>query len=245
MTKIIPFTPPGKYHHPCASEKELRALARGGAMRLSEAISLMHGFLHSGRTSDTKISYLADYAELVSQLKAAIIRGEVVFPVTPRELLLIAERLQLCLPRAFVDEAILCMPRSSQRPFSIPETEEMVHPPRKVGRPRSGELTSSCLLEPAKRRVTKCQGREYDIIAIARKLALEHVRQFGELPFAHGLLKDLQRITGRSRANLRRAFSTKNLLSSNELAKAMQYRRATLREESALNNPAHISNVTI
>jgi hypothetical protein len=222
MTKIIPFTPPGKYHHPCASENELRALARGGALRLSQIASLMQGFLPRGRASDENFQYLADYADVVARLKGAIEQGALQLPATPRELVAVADRLQLCLPQPFTDQVVCDTPPDRRAVLQIPPTEELVHPPRRPGRPRRGELTSTSN-RPVSQRATKFQGRDTDVTALAKKLALEYVRRTGVMPYAHTLVKDLVATLNWAPSTVQRAFSVKNLLSKAEFRNAKRY----------------------
>lgn len=222
MTQTIPFTPPGKHHHPCASENELRVLARGGALRLSQVVSLMQGFLPRGRASDKTIECLSNYAEVVARLKAAIANSEVQLPMTPRELVAIADRLQLCLPQPFIDQVIRDTPADLRVALQVPSTDELIHPPRRPGRPRHGELTSMSK-KLVSQRSTKFQGRDSDVTALAKRLAMGYVRQNGVMPQADMLVKDLVAILSWSPSSVRRSFSVKNLLSKAELRNAKRH----------------------
>jgi hypothetical protein len=208
------------FRHPCATEREFRAIARGSALGLSQIVWLIQGFLPRGRSSDQDLTYLDEYADQVLRLKKAIKDSELILPVTPRQLVDVAACIQLSLPQPFVDEVIRSTPRSSRKPYSITETDELVHPPCRVGRPRSGELTSSSDQDPKRHGVTKIQGRDFEIEALARNLAFEYVRTYGEMPFAQTLVNKLSSQTGKSRESIRRCFSVRRLLSNEEYRKA-------------------------
>ena len=210
---------PRKWRHPCASERELIALARGGALRLSQIVSLVQGFLPRGRASDENIQYLDDYAEAVARIKAAIQLGMLQLPATPRELVAVADRLQVCLPQPFIDQVVRDTPPDRRAVLQIPSTEELVHPPRRPGRPRRGELTSMSE-NSVSQRATKFQGRDTDVTALAKNLALEYVRRNGEMPYALTLVKLLVAKLNWSPSTVRRAFSVKNLLSKAEFRNA-------------------------
>lgn len=228
--------------HPCMTEDEIRAYARSPGLAFSQAVAIIQGFKHYGRSGDG-IQYTDLYAEDVEAIRSALNDGRLCRPIAPRALVEFSNNSIVRLPKQFIDEVVKRTPRSSRIRLTITPTDELVLPPRKSGRPIKDEYARYAApqnkddgtVETKSRRrfrSIRIQGRETDIEQAARDIALAVIRSTGRVPGKKTIAAKLSIRTGRKSADLLRRFSKVTLLLRADVDAARRSYRDKLRQES-------------
>lgn len=212
---IHPWVEPEDFIHPCATEEELRGYARSPTLDVFEIVALMQGFMPRTRSGGPQ--YMDDYREPIALLLAAVERGELGRPATPRELTAWATARGVAFPEPFVDEVTKNTPRASRCAWPHEFTDELLRLPAAQGRER--------------RRGLKLRGQEPDIGQLAKAIAIAHVQEHGSLPRKADVDRKLHTKSGRSEADLCRRYTMRKLLSPAEMLRARSVYRARKRAE--------------
>jgi hypothetical protein len=178
---------------------------------------------------------LDEYLWAIQLIRDAVKKGKLSNRPTPRQVLEICTICDIPLPASFQESVITCIPRTSRPRTRSPVSDEVIIPKRRPGRPSrlqslatdSSDQTGYATPEDLNRRHRgeRIQGREPEIQAKAKDIAIHFVRTHGRMPKFKEIVGDVAKAVGRTEPDTGRRFAINSLITEHEINQAKRFYR--------------------